>query len=336
MSRRGGSLGRALLARLDAVQPPLRGQGEGASFGSEVDDTDDLVNLVLLHAAYAQPPVQPAKPAAVDIGATVAGVNSIADVQDLITLWDYRIQQLGNSFAEFGPTWVSKDPTTFADWSNDWANLQARYGAAKSSAQTSITLAKLNPLSNDEIADQSDYDAIMKAVEQNYAGPGGWPDAKGDWHDLYTRLNAARASSGLTATPDAPPQPRSADPSLAVLGDTSGVSVLDKLGGNIKSPVLNKVGAVLGLDKVFGVGGPGQKSAPLSGPDKVKLLIVLATMGVGGVLAVKLFLTASVKAAVGLAGTILGGVVVYEGVDKLQGVASGANAAIRASKLLNP
>lgn len=319
--RRGGGIGRAILARLD--------QSAESSFGSE---DEDLFNLLLIQEAYGPKPPPPARPV-VDIGTTAAGVESIADVLDLINLWDYRIQQLGNSFAAQGPMWVAKDPAGFADWSNDWANLQARYSAARSSAERTVSLAHLNPLPNSEIGAQSDYDAIMKSVVQAYTGPGGMPNTKGDWADLVARLRAAGG-----AVEDNPPQPTAPDNAQAVLTSTQSVSLFDKLGGNVYSPILNKIGSTLGLDKLLSAGGAGTTpgTRPLSLGDTGKLLIVVATLGVGGVFAFKLFVTTSVKAAIGLAATLGAGYVAYEGVDKLQGVASGANAAIKASKLLNP
>jgi hypothetical protein len=121
---------------------------------------------------------------------TTSRTYSIGELQDLRAAKDYAVQQLGNHFASYSPTWVSKDPTTFAAYSKDWAALQDRYDAACSSADDYVREMTLVALDVDvEGIDATDqYNALLTALNPS------WQDntnAPGSLGDLDQRLTAA-------------------------------------------------------------------------------------------------------------------------------------------------
>src|SRR5208282_5337652 len=65
--------------------------------------------------------------AAADFGTSLTGGQSLSDVQELITSGTYRVKQLAQSYADFSPTWVTKDQATFVDWTADWTTFQNRW-----------------------------------------------------------------------------------------------------------------------------------------------------------------------------------------------------------------
>lgn len=129
---------------------------------------------------------------------TVAGQESVAELADLLRIHDDLNTKLANAYAAFSPAWVAKDPAAFEAWTNDWNAYQARYQKAHDGAEKVIDVAKLDVVTPDTlIPAQGAYDAVMKALEQNYP-PDGAPRATGDFADLVDRLSAAGADvSGL-------------------------------------------------------------------------------------------------------------------------------------------
>lgn len=122
-------------------------------------------------------------------GASAMGLYVSDD--DLATAkaqWAARMQQLSAAYATFSPTWVARDPKAFADWTNDWTGLQARYKAALDN-QGFFTL------------NSTSYESLLKAMRQCYP-PDGCPVTKGDWMDLFNRLTAATKVAGAAPPVD--------------------------------------------------------------------------------------------------------------------------------------
>ena len=125
-----------------------------------------------------------------EFGLTLLNAPSIADLQNIMVNWDTRMKGLAQAYADFSPTWIARDQAAYVDWTNDWVNLQARYNAALSAAQTAVTEAKFVLAPNTEIDATTAYTGLAKAMRQCYP-PDGCPAQKGDWDDLDTRLRAA-------------------------------------------------------------------------------------------------------------------------------------------------
>ena len=99
------------------------------------------------------------------------------DYETAKTQWAERMRRLGAAYDAFASTWSTRDPQAFADWTHDWAALQARYAAALANAG----MFTLNSTS---------YNALMKAMRACFP-PSSCSTTKGDWEDLFNRLTAA-------------------------------------------------------------------------------------------------------------------------------------------------
>jgi hypothetical protein len=162
---------------------------------------------------------------------TVLGAQSIAELQDLISVWTYRMQQLGQAYGDFSPTWVARDSMAFVDWTNDWVRLQNRYSAALKNAQSAVTLSRLSfatPASL--IPAQAEFTALAKAMRQCYP-PDGCPVVKGDWSDLFDRLTLAAKGAGAQPPADNPPQPVARDVDIQAFAATAPVDVVAQATG---------------------------------------------------------------------------------------------------------
>ena len=100
--------------------------------------------------------------------------------------WATNMQRLGERYNTFSTKWAARDPAAFADWTNDWKSLQARYAAA---------LANAGALTRNSTS----YSALMKAMRACFP-PSSCPTSKGDWEDLFLRLTTATKAAG-----EAPP-----------------------------------------------------------------------------------------------------------------------------------
>ncbi len=162
---------------------------------------------------------------------TVAGQQSVAELQDLMTLWAYRLGQLDTWYGVASPLWVGKDSVGFIAFTNDWNQLHNRYNAALNGANNAVTAAKLSfATPNSMIPAQQQYNALTKAMRQ-CAPPDGCPVVKGDWADLYQRAAAVSASLGIAPPPDAPPQPVATDLDQSVFADTASADVVAQVSG---------------------------------------------------------------------------------------------------------
>lgn len=258
-------------------------------------------------------------------GDNIAGVKSIADLKDLLANWDAGMSSMGNSFAAFSPQWVNIDPTSMADWSNDWAALQDRYGKARADAQSAIdastsTLREVltlgaSSLVGDQAGASDQYLEVLKAIKQSTTDVyGGGTVSKGDFDDLSSRLVNAQKSAGASTYVQQVVQPVAPDPGLAVLNATQGVDVIGGLTGQFHSPILNQVGSWFGINS-------GQPGGPPSG-STAQTLVIFAALAIGGVFAFKLFIAPTVKAAVGLGSAVVGGYVGYKMVGAIANEAS--------------
>lgn len=165
---------------------------------------------------------------------TVAGQNTVAEVKDLITLWDTRVQQMTNGYNKIGKDWMTSNPSEHQDWFNDYQAMLTRYNTAKSDAQKSMSDDSWNPLPDSMIPLQNGYDNISKAMQQNYP-PDGATQAKGDWKDLFQRLNnagvevagykSAQGGQGSLVV-DNPSQPVATDVDQQIIQKTSPVQLI--------------------------------------------------------------------------------------------------------------
>ena len=116
--------------------------------------------------------------------------HSSAEVDALIKVSDARVQQLTDAFNAFAPKWT--DQAAKVTFINDYTAFLTRYAIARDNA-----LKWLIP------SDQK-YNVLSKAFRQNYP-PDGATETKGDWADLYKRLNAAQREAGASPLIDRPP-----------------------------------------------------------------------------------------------------------------------------------
>lgn len=165
-----------------------------------------------------------------DFGLTPLNEQSIADLQDLMASWSYRMAQLSQAYGAFAPTWAARDVAALADWGDDFQRLQARYTAAMANAQSAVDAAKWAIATpNYMITGQAPYDALAKAMRQCYP-PDGCPIAKGDFDDLDRRLTAAR---GQQTDYSQIPQPKAVDVSQKILNVTAPVDVVAHATGQL-------------------------------------------------------------------------------------------------------
>lgn len=162
---------------------------------------------------------------------TVAGQQSVAEVQDLMRIYASAVSQLAQQYAGLSAAWHARDAAAFTDWTTDWTKFQARYNAAVSAANTAVTLAAVNVFTpNSLIAAQPQYDGIMKAIRQCYP-PDGCPVVKGDWDDLVARLSTAAASLSLPPVVLNMPQPGATDIDQQLFASTSNLDVVAQATG---------------------------------------------------------------------------------------------------------
>jgi hypothetical protein len=184
---------------------------------------------------------QRVEPVVVDRGVcdfgTVLGQQTVAELQDIMASWSYRMQQLAGSYTSFASTWQARDSAAFTDWTADYTRLQNRYNAAMSKAQAAVSSAKLNfATPNSLIPAQAEYDGLAKAMRQCYP-PDGCPIAKGDFDDLDSRLRSA----GVRPDYSAMPQPQARDVDISVYSATAPVDVIAQVRG-LEAPKLPGLG----------------------------------------------------------------------------------------------
>lgn len=209
-----------------------------------------------------------------EFGLTLNNKQSVAELQDIMASWAFRMKQLGDSYAAFAPIWQTRDPIGFSDWTTDYAKLQNRYNAALAKAQSAVTAAKFDfTVPNSMIEAQDEYDALSKAMRQCYP-PDGCPVQKGDFDDLTNRLAAATTAA---ATPSlAPsyagiPQPTATDAAGALFSATGGLDALAMVRGDQKPQ------GVLGA--ALQGAGLTPDSKPPAALDKAKLIVEGITIG---------------------------------------------------------
>lgn len=112
-------------------------------------------------------------------------------VAALVKVSDDRAKQLADSFATFAPRWLVTDPVAYTNFLTDYQLFLARYAIAKSEA-LKWTLPP-----------DARYTVLSKAFRQNYP-PDGAAESKGDWADLYKRINAAQIAAGAPPLIDRP------------------------------------------------------------------------------------------------------------------------------------
>jgi hypothetical protein len=161
------------------------------------------------------------------VGGLLFPDHSVDEALALIKLYDARMQQLADSFKEFGPKWMGTDPATFSKFVADYVLLQARYGAAKIVANSAML--KLDP--------DTAYNAISKAMRQNYP-PDGAELTNGDWADLFARITSAQQAAGEPLLVDRPPTDlanvQSNDFMMKVYKATAPLDVIAQLTGEEK------------------------------------------------------------------------------------------------------
>jgi hypothetical protein len=188
-----------------------------------------------------------------DFGLTTFGEHSIGDLKDLLASGDARITRLGKAFGGASAAWAGRDPGGFADFSNDYLRLLARWGAAKAAAQAKIASFEslssggfLMPSPPDaaHTAAQSEYNGLLRALKQG-APPDGAPIQKGDYDDLAQRL----AKGGGKMDPSPLPQPVSKDAGAAFYTRTAPADLLAMATGQEKpqGPVKDVVDPLLEL-----------------------------------------------------------------------------------------
>lgn len=202
-------------------------------------------------------------------------VQTVSDVKDLLATWDPRVAELNTQ--SHGVDGIGDDFET------DLAALNGRYNAAATAARKVVSDASWLP--GQEPA-QGTYDAILGALKR-VSGT----ITKGDYDDLIERLAQARTANGLQTTVTTV-QPTTQDVGTDFYKATSGWDPVSWLTGDQRPPWAPDPADPLG---------------------KLEWLVLLASLGLGGMFAVRLVLAPAAKAAFGLVATIVGGTLVYRG-----------------------
>lgn len=132
---------------------------------------------------------------------TVAGHQTVSELEDLLKIQDFRMQSLKALYDAHAGDVMAVDP----GWIIDWVNLSNRYDRAKLKAQIAIQTAP--PIGRALVPVQSEFDGVMRAVQQV-----DMTTSKGDWSDLRNRLQNAGFKMDETNTP----QPKAPDADLTV------------------------------------------------------------------------------------------------------------------------
>lgn len=215
-----------------------------------------------------------------DFGTLVDGTETVADVQDLLANWDPRMAAL-NAQA------VGLDP----DILTDLAALTNRYNSAAGAAKKAISDTGWDPVPVAMRPMQSAYDAILGALKQV---PG--TITKGDYDDVNQRVTEARAAIGQhTDVPTV--QPTTVDGGMGWYKALAPYDIIAQIKGD-EAPKVWPLTAIL----------PGAPPDPLRW---LETAIALASIGLGGIFAFRLFVAPAIKTVAWLAGTVAGGYVAY-------------------------
>lgn len=119
---------------------------------------------------------------------TVAGMHSVAELEDLVKAKQYTVSQLTNAYKAFADKWQTMDRIGHDDWLNDWRAFAIRYEKAILSAKAVMTIAAGMTLPNALIPAEGTYQEVLRACTRQTDGS----YSKGDLQDLHNRLSQAR------------------------------------------------------------------------------------------------------------------------------------------------
>lgn len=161
----------------------------------------------------------------------INGQYSVAELKDLIAAKDFDLAQLGQHYADYSPTWVTQDSTSYVAWTNDWNALQSRYASTRSSAETTITEAAFIVEPDSLIPADAEYKAVLAAVNPSWAQN---TNAPGSLGDLDLRLTKA---SGAPTDYSGQPQPTpGSDADLNALNTIAPFDIIGQLTGQAQGP----------------------------------------------------------------------------------------------------
>lgn len=150
----------------------------------------------------------------------IDNMYTIAELDDLLAAKDVEMGAIDKEWK----AWVTGQPTTpeIAQWQSDYNGLFSRYAAAKSDANTAISLAEITVLPNTAIPADAQYKEVLRALQQTDGVV-----SQGDFQDLWNRLTSMTGAP----IPEPPvPQPtKGSDLDLtAYQGATAVTKVVDK------------------------------------------------------------------------------------------------------------
>ena len=129
------------------------------------------------------------------------GMAGAADMVNLLKSGDYGIAQLGKAYGDFTGAWLAKDPAGYADFTNDWMSLQARWARARVAAKSTgsvLSTGLVSGLTGGLAGGGLAYDGLFKALHQ---GGEGSAVQRGDFNDLVQRLTKAGGHVDLADMP---------------------------------------------------------------------------------------------------------------------------------------
>jgi hypothetical protein len=191
---------------------------------------------------------------------TVLGQQTVAELRDLLAAKDYTVRQIEQAYAEFAPSWSSRDAAAATQWKADWTAFRKRYDVARAGAQHAIDFAKLTPVSDSLLPADSEFQAVLRALKQVDG-----TITKGDLQDLYSRISSAGKAPDVSQTP----QPTAPDADLRAYkaADTAVKTVeqaeraVAKSAESALSPKVVVFG-LLGLGLVLGVAAAARRVLP--------------------------------------------------------------------------
>ena len=147
------------------------------------------------------------------------GQHTASELADLLKAKDGDLASLEKAYRAFDAQWMREDKNADDAWLTDYNALKARYAKARADAAATVSADDVwDPLPNNVIMVQSEYDAVVRSLQatEGVTAPG---DFQGLWSRLQNAQNASLAKKGMPPRklPEAPvAQPRSEDADLAL------------------------------------------------------------------------------------------------------------------------
>lgn len=136
------------------------------------------------------------------VGASsLASLATVAELRELVAAKDYTVKQMFEAYIAIRDGWRERNAAELALWESDYEGFRARYGEARGIADMNIDAAAWVPVPDNAIPAPDAWNAIMKAIRQNWDGTTGGALTRGDLLDLSDRIIKAGGRPDYSKTP---------------------------------------------------------------------------------------------------------------------------------------